>query len=103
MHKEESSDRIFKDDPKAEGEQENIEETVELLRRYKRQFEGSLSYYSGRADRIDMLMQRRSARKWSAKKKQKMVRRLINARQTVDQLEPIIAQVNVRLEQHGAV
>lgn len=82
-----------------ENQTQEIEETREMLEGYLDQFTRSMRYNIDRADRIEALMQRRSAQKWNAKKKQKMVRRLVNARTTAGQLEPIIDQVQVRLRQ----
>jgi hypothetical protein len=92
-------DKIFKDDPKDEAENEKVEESRELLEGYKKHFMSSMKYYSERADRLEMLMARKSAKRWNTRKKQKMVRRLVNARTMVGQLEPIVDQVQVRLDQ----
>ena len=74
-------------------------EDLYTLEGYLDRFVKMKKYEGDRGDHIEMLMGRNSAKKWNAKKKQKMVRRLINARQAVTELEPIIDQVNVRIEQ----
>lgn len=54
---------------------------------------------TSRKGRVEELMQRRSAKKWDAKKKARMVRRLVTANQELEQSESAIDQITHRLSQ----
>lgn len=82
-------------------EEETPEETVDLLERYKRHFTGLYNHYRGRAERIEMLKNRRGAKKWSEKKRNKMQRRHAFAVSAAFEVEQLLDQINVRLQQRA--
>ena len=80
---------------------EEPKENVEQLKAWLEHFARIHSYASGRKDRLEDLMRRRSAKKWSAEKTTRMVRRLMTASKELEESESAIDLVRTRLSQNG--
>ncbi len=59
----------------------------------------TLGAASQRKERLEELMSRKSAKKWDAKKKATMVRKLVTATQTVEQCVAAVDEISKKLEQ----
>lgn len=75
------------------------EETLELLEKYKVEFTKQISNGTSRKNRIEALMIRRSAGKWTPEKRQKMIRRHQAALAQIETATRILDQINARIEQ----
>jgi hypothetical protein len=85
-------------DKPATNEPKAAEDPVTMLKQ--------LAYYDHvrkcaalRKERLEDLMQRRTAKKWDAAKKTKMVRRLVTANRELEQSDEALDQLKFRLEQ----
>ena len=80
-----------------EEKKQNTTIDVNILLSYKEQFERQALFGRNRKERIEMLMQRRSAKKWPAHKKQRMVRRHLAAQQQTSSAQKMIDNINLQL------
>lgn len=76
--------------------EEKKEDPLELARQLAF-FKHILICSSTRKERAEDLMARRSAKKWDAKKKQRMVRRLMTANQELEQSTDAVEQLTHKL------
>jgi len=72
---------------------EETDANMQTLVSYREEFTQELTFNVNLIKRLEDLMSRASAKKWNTKKKQKMVRRLIDAQTSVGQYETILNQV----------
>jgi hypothetical protein len=76
-------------------------ETLVLLKGYHQQFSKQALSGRNRKERIEKLMVRYSAARWSPEKRAKMIRRHQDAIAQMEQATKLLDQVNVRLQQMG--
>jgi len=81
-------------------QQKVTKEQAQYLMKLKSDFESKQSYAASRKDRLEKLMQRNSANKWKPKKVAKMVRRLSNSKNELEQSTSILENVNHKLSQY---
>ena len=77
------------------------EKEVEQLKHWLEDFARKYKFASFRKERTELLMRRRSAKKWTPEKTARMVRRLMTANQEIEQSEGALEQIKHRLEQLG--
>jgi hypothetical protein len=80
----------------APSEEKKVEDPIEMARQLAF-FKHILICSSTRKERVEDLMSRSSAKKWDAKKKQRMVRRLMTANQELEQSSDAVEQLSSRL------
>lgn len=78
------------------------EPTAEELQEHIDRFRKQAYNARYRKDRLETLMQRKSAKKWDPAKKAKMVRRLVAANVTLEQADDAITGTTERLKQLNA-
>jgi hypothetical protein len=76
------------------------EETIQLLNQYQERFTRTVTNNLNRVERIEKLMKRSSAEKWSIDKMTKMIRRQQAAQKAIDDSSQMLEQVNFRLQQY---
>ncbi len=81
----------------AKNSKENVEQLQAWLVHYARQF----SVCNERKARLEDLMRRKAAKKWSPDKTAKMVRRLLSASKEAEQAESAVDLITHRLSQAG--
>ena len=74
-------------------------ETAEMLERYREEFNKQIRNGTSRKERLEALMVRHSAKKWSPEKRSKMIRRHQAAVSQIDSAAKLIDQINLRMEQ----
>lgn len=74
---------------------ESKENLEEILSSYKNTFQ----YSSVRMERLDDLLSRDSSKKWSKKKKEKMIRRFLAAKEDTNISSSVVDQVEFRMSQ----
>lgn len=82
-------------------EEEPKEENVEQLKAWLEHFARIYKFATFRKERCEELMRRKSAKKWSPEKVQRMVRRLMTANKEIEQSENALDQCRHRLSQLG--
>lgn len=82
-------------------EEEKKEDNVDQLKAWLEHFARVYKFASFRKERTEMLMRRKSAKKWPPEKKARMVRRLMTANKEIEQSENALDQVTHRLSQLG--
>jgi hypothetical protein len=75
------------------------EESIEYLKQLLALFTWKQAAANFRKERTELLMQRRSARRWDAKKTARMVRRLTSVTKEREQIVGFLDQVTFRLNQ----
>lgn len=86
--------------PATPTEEQVPEETIQLLNQYQERFTRTVTINLDRVERIEKLMKRRSAQKWSPARTAKMMRRAQAAQKTIDDSSQMLEQVNFRLQQY---
>lgn len=86
----------------AEGhEPVNAEENVEQLRQWLESFSREFNVSTARKERLETVMSRKGARRWSHLKSSKMVRRLVAATKIVESSSDALDRIAHRLSQNG--
>ena len=86
----------------AEGhEPVNAEENVEQLRQWLESFSREFNVASSRKQRLEDVMSRKGAKRWSHLKSSKMVRRLVTATKIVESSSDALDRIAHRLSQNG--
>ena len=80
-------------------EKEQVKEDPKYLAKVRDFYAKQNSFASSTIERIEKLMQRKSARKWESRKIAKMVRRLANAGKIREQTGEVVDNINYRLSQ----
>src|SRR5262249_37634437 len=86
----------------SEGQQEESpEKKIERLKGWLEHFARIYRFAGLRKERTEMLMRRKSAQKWPAQKKARMVRRLMTANKEIEQATDALDRVSHELSQLG--
>lgn len=82
-------------------QEETPENKIERLKAWMDHFARAYKFASFRKERTEMLMRRKSAKKWDAKKTARMVRRLVTANKEIEQSSDALDRVSHELSQLG--